>query len=565
MGMVFRARQVTIGQTVALKMIRDDRYTGEHALARFKTEGAALARLKHQNVVQLYDFGEHDGLPYYTMELIAGRSLEALLYSGSFSPLQSARLVRTLAEAVQYLHEAGVLHRDLKPSNVLVQPDGTPRITDFGLAKLLDTDGETPTGRATTETGAVLGTPNYMAPEQAEGRTRDICPATDVYALGGILYTALTRCPPFRGSNPDETRRLVCTTDPVPPSRLCSDCPCGLEGVCLKCLEKRTEERYRTAKELATALTACLEGRAPPGVPGVVGRVLRSTGITRRRAIALGVGSVSIGGGVLGYRWWTDPERPILHELAADRKVMLIPKTGLPRLFTIRTGDERTQTSIGSDGTFLISSMALTLIELVPRVPSGRYRLTVQIRHDDSDVWGGVGIYCSGQAVTGGPRQPHLFAGVSYNDFRSAAMEAWLRLKPEIRAKTPRPDKESVGIGTGVAGDYDIGKPWEYLPRDLTGVKFDLAGMSPVWRTVELTVTPDEFSASWQNQVVRTITAELANEWLTDRVSKMRIKHPNNQIIQGIHAQYNPSGPLGLIVFRGTASFRNAEITPLNE
>jgi hypothetical protein len=390
-----------------------------------------------------------------------------------------------------------------------------------------------------------------MAPEQAEGRTREVGPATDVYALGGILYAALTGKPPFLGSNPEETRRLVCTTDPVPPSRVRGDCPRGLEGVCLKCLEKRPDQRYRTARELAAALTAWLEGRPPPGVPGRVGRALRAAGITRRRAIAVGVGSALVAGGVFGYRWWADPDRPrrrlereIEDNLAAGRPVTLIPDTGLPIRFSILNGDEQTTTGLGTDGTFSVSSWSLCLVELLPRVPGGRYRFTVCIRHEKSDVIGAVGAYCAAQTFPGITRPIRLFGGVTYNDVRSAAKELAPNLPLDVAAKVKVPTQNRAKLGTGVVGESGEGA----LPNWTSGAPFDLAGVFLAWRTLELVVTPAGFSATWNGKEVGSMPSEAAN------------KNP-----LGIGAEYSPGGGLGLILYRGSASFCSAKIIPLTD
>src|SRR5262245_47535429 len=178
MGVVFRARQPSVGRVVALKTIRAGIYTNSESILRFHHEAEAIARLEHANVVRLYDFGRRDDLPYYVMEWVAGGSLAKKLVHGPLAFREAAELTRTLAEAIEFAHRKNVLHRDLKPSNVLIAADGTPKIADFGVAKLLDGASDL------TQTGSHLGTPSYMAPEQAAGRPKDIGPRTDVYALG---------------------------------------------------------------------------------------------------------------------------------------------------------------------------------------------------------------------------------------------------------------------------------------------------------------------------------------------------------------------------------------------
>jgi serine/threonine-protein kinase len=256
MGVVFRARHLRLGRTVALKMALAGAYAGPGERERFRREAEAMAGLRHPNVVQVYDVGDADGLPYFTMEFVEGGSLAHELTGTPQPARQAAQLVATLAEAVQAAHDSGIVHRDLKPGNVLLSADGTPKISDFGLARRLDTEG------GLTRTGAPLGTPSYMAPEQARGQVAAVGPATDVYALGAILCELLTGRPPFQGETSAETVLQVVWQDPVPPSRLNAKVPRDLETACLKCLEKDPRRRYATAGALAADLRRFLLGEA---------------------------------------------------------------------------------------------------------------------------------------------------------------------------------------------------------------------------------------------------------------------------------------------------------------
>jgi serine/threonine protein kinase len=256
MGVVYKARQTGLNRLVALKMILAGPLAGPQLLDRFRKEAEAVARLGHPNIVHVYDFGERQGLPFFSMELAEGGSLKDRLGSGPLPPPEAARLVRTLAQAMHHAHQRDIVHRDLKPANVLLIPDGTPKVTDFGLAKHLDSsDGP-------TQSGVVLGTPSYMAPEQARGRTREVGPRTDVYALGAILYECLTGRPPFKGDTALDTLDQVVQRDPTPPSWLRPDVPADLESVCLKCLQKDPRHRYASALELADDLRRFL--KCPP-------------------------------------------------------------------------------------------------------------------------------------------------------------------------------------------------------------------------------------------------------------------------------------------------------------
>jgi serine/threonine protein kinase len=248
MGVVYKARQLGLNRLVALKMILAGAHAGSHEQARFRAEAEAVARLQHSNIVQIHEVGEQEGRPFFSLEYVDGGSLDRKI-AGAPQPIQdSARMVAILARAVHYAHEHSIVHRDLKPANVLLTKDGQPKIADFGLAKHLDASG------GDTRSGAILGTPSYAAPEQAGGKTREVGPPTDVYALGAILYEMLTGVPPFRGETPLDTILAVISQEPVPPRKLRAEVPRDLETICLKCLNKSPAHRYRSAQALAEEL-----------------------------------------------------------------------------------------------------------------------------------------------------------------------------------------------------------------------------------------------------------------------------------------------------------------------
>jgi WD40 repeat protein len=247
MGIVYQARQTKLDRQVALKMILAGPHADAAELARFRTEAEAVARVQHQHIIQIYEVGEADGRPYFSLEFCAGGSLADKLDGTPLAPTEAAQLMHTLAQAMDAAHQRGIIHRDLKPANVLLTADGSPKIGDFGLAKRLDQ------GSGQTATGAVMGTPSYMAPEQAAG-AKDIGPAADVYALGAILYELLTGRPPFRAATPLDTVLQVLNEEPVPPRRLQAKIPADLETICLKCLEKQPGQRYISAAALADDL-----------------------------------------------------------------------------------------------------------------------------------------------------------------------------------------------------------------------------------------------------------------------------------------------------------------------
>jgi tetratricopeptide (TPR) repeat protein len=299
MGIVYEARHTSLKRLVALKMILSGNFASPEQLDRFQREAEALARLQHPNIIRIYEVGEVQGSPFFSLEFVEGGSLERHLGGTPQPPRSAAELVATLARAMHAAHQSGVVHRDLKPANILLgrkvpasrivpgkSSEATletfePKISDFGLAKSLDGESNH------THTGVVLGTPSYMSPEQAEGRVKDVGPAVDVYALAAILYELLTGRPPFKGATFRDTIELVCTREPIAPSQLQPKVPGDLETVCLKGLRKDARQRYTTAQELADDLQRWLDGR--PIVARPVSRWERAWKWARRRPALAGL------------------------------------------------------------------------------------------------------------------------------------------------------------------------------------------------------------------------------------------------------------------------------------
>ncbi|MDB5331108.1 MAG: tetratricopeptide repeat protein kinase family protein, partial [Phycisphaerales bacterium] len=253
-GIVYRVRHRKLKRIVALKMLLTGQYASPAELARFMREAEAIAALQNPNIVQIYDIGEVDGRPYFTMEFIGGGSLAQKL-EGAPQPAQySASVAEGLARAIHTAHLAGIIHRDIKPSNVLLASDGTPKISDFGLARYLE-------GQDITLGPTKVGTPSYMSPEQVVGKPGSVGPSADIYALGATLYELLTGRPPFRGETATETERQLLTREPVPPSQLNAKVSRDLETICLKCLQKEPTRRYESALVLADDLRRFEEGR----------------------------------------------------------------------------------------------------------------------------------------------------------------------------------------------------------------------------------------------------------------------------------------------------------------
>ena len=298
MGVVFKAKQGNLNRIVALKMILAGNLATEQDVKRFYTEAEAAANLQNPNIVAIYEVGSHDGQHYYSMEFIEGRSLADVVRENPVPSRTAARYTKAIAEAIQYAHERGTLHRDLKPSNILIDEKDQPRITDFGLAKQIHSDSNL------TASGAVLGTPSYISPEQVAAKGIEIGPGTDVYSIGALLYELLTGRPPFKSDTPLQTIEQVLNREPAPPCLLNPAVPKDLETICLKCLRKEPKRRYATAGELADELQRFMSGQPIHARP--VGRLERTVKWARRQPAlaALAVLSVLAVIGILtGITW----------------------------------------------------------------------------------------------------------------------------------------------------------------------------------------------------------------------------------------------------------------------
>ncbi len=268
MGVVYKARQISLDRVVALKMMLRGTSATAADLARFQSEAESAARLDHPSIVPVYDVGQFDSQPYFTMKFVEGTTLARRLAEGPMSPREAAELLAPVARAVHFAHSRGVLHRDLKPSNILIDNEGRPHVSDFGLAKRVEGDS------TLTLSGAILGTPSYMAPEQAAGRRGKVGPHSDVFSLGTILYQMLTGRPPFQAASPVDTVLLVLEQEPLPPRLINPKADRELEMIALKCLQKPPELRYDTAQALADDLEAFLADEPTAARSGVFGQVI---------------------------------------------------------------------------------------------------------------------------------------------------------------------------------------------------------------------------------------------------------------------------------------------------
>ncbi|MFO1512532.1 MAG: WD40 repeat domain-containing serine/threonine protein kinase [Verrucomicrobiota bacterium] len=300
MGVVYRARQADLDRLVAVKLLRDSLLAQPEDVKRFRAEAAAAGRLRHPNIVAIHKVGEEQGQHFMAMDLVAGPNLAQLIRADLLEPRRAAELVAQIADAVQHAHAQGILHRDLKPSNVLVDGEGTPFVTDFGLARTLDTSS------TLTLTGQVVGTPAYMSPEQASGLSEAVGPASDVYSLGALLFHLLTARPPFVSNSVPELLRQVATDEPLSPQLLNASVPLDLATVCLKCLAKRPADRYGSAREFEEDLRRFLQHEPVTARP--IGSLEKLARWGRREpalagALGFAVLGLVLGGGIATWQW----------------------------------------------------------------------------------------------------------------------------------------------------------------------------------------------------------------------------------------------------------------------
>lgn len=296
MGVVYKARQISIKRLVALKMMLGGVFASETAKARFMVESEAVASLDHPNIVPLLAIGEHDKQPYYVMKLVQGKNLMERLIEEKMTPMHAVKIISILAEALDYAHEKGVLHRDIKPSNILIDQFGKPYLTDFGLAKLLGREGDL------TRTVAVFGTPAYLSPEQASGHTKFVTASTDIYSLGAVLYELLTHKPPFQDESPFAVLQKVIHEDPLSPHELNPLIELSLSTICMTCLAKDPKARYGSAGQLARDLYRySISQQVSVSAPGIFTKVLKKFQLYPRTAFCTLVFVLATLFGLIGF------------------------------------------------------------------------------------------------------------------------------------------------------------------------------------------------------------------------------------------------------------------------
>jgi serine/threonine-protein kinase len=540
MGVVFKAHDTVLDRVVALKIMRPDALgLSPDGVRRFHWEAQATARLSHPNIVNVHDSGEYEGYPYIAMDFVGGGSLDK--HKERFAdPRKAAALVEKVARAVQHAHDRRIWHRDLKPSNVLLDERDEPKVSDFGLAKLQDSDVKL------TASGAIVGTPAYMAPEQAGGQSEQVSAATDVWALGVVLFELLTGTPPFTGRRNDVLHQ-VRTIDPPRPRGLRPALDRNLETIALKCLEKDPARRYPSAGALADDLGCWLRGepirarrqRWPARVVRALRRrptLVTATAISALFAAVLVI--VLVGGR-------SDPSEAARknweRRLAAGEAVEIVGESGLPRYHRLRVGNGALNLSTQESNAPELAALGITLMELLPDPQREHYWFRAHMQVPSGD-WGELGIYFM-HSVLDSPEGPeHWYGTLTLRPDKPGTVQARLefhRLREFPGLHVPAPGLGAVRLPAG--------------PRQ--------------WLELAVEISPETISAFCGEKhlgVVRRPRQDACARALMDATLA------DGDVANGVKAPANATPPdfarrggLGLYGRQGSACFQKIVIDPL--
>jgi eukaryotic-like serine/threonine-protein kinase len=562
MGIVYKVRDADLDRIVALKIIKGGIFATEEAVARFHCEARAAARLNHPNIIPVHEIGQERGCPYFTMAFAWGGSL-AQHRKRFADPRAAAALVETIARAVHYAHKNGILHRDLKPANILFDARGTPLVSDFGLAKFVDANLEL------TQSGQVLGTPSYMAPEQASGQSDQISAQTDVWALGVILYELLTDRRPFVGASQEDQLRKVQTTEPPRPRSLNRSLDRALERVVLKCLEKEPSRRYASAKALADDLARWQRGEPvlaqPPSWPIRAGRAIR-----RYRAPVLRVvlAAVLLVLAALAWRGVSPSAPPVeegqrsaleekLAQLRRGEKVTLLGESGPPVWW--RWWPSKVGGGILPDmksGFRVYAGKQPIMLELLPTAPK-HYRLRAQVQHADSrTAHGKVGIYFAHGKCQTKEGITHSFFRVDFNDRFPTLKPRGEEISPKSQVHLTLPIHRERRTALFHQADISCAIARQFTPA---------GQIEPMpWRTLEVEVAPEWIKTFWEGKVIKT-------SWWEDEEADGVEPKKVLELASRLQMPGLPIDPreltlgdgIGLYVEQGIAAFRSVVIEPL--
>ncbi len=534
MGIVYRARDLKLGREVALKVIRDGGFAEARQVERFYQEARAAARLDHPNILPIYEIDQHAGQHFFTMKLIAGGSLLKSFPAYVGDARKAAELMGKVARAVHEAHANGILHRDLKPGNILLDELGDrcePLVADFGLAKLLGT------GAVLTETGLPVGTPAYMAPEQAAGESEGLTPASDVWGLGVILYELLTGVRPFAGMSSDEILRQIKSSDPTPPRFFKPKLDRDLETICLKCLEKEPSRRYATAQELAEDLRRWRAGE--PVRARAAGWHVKAQRFIRRYAVRIAalLFLTAVGAVTVSVSYYSDPKRIVERQqrsLQAGNEVILIPsvETRPHRWWVLGEGFVPPK---GPGQPLLVNSQQIGLLELFPSVPTRGYVIRGEIRQEEPGPGRRIaGIYFAHRMASSAVGPEHWFHKLTFSEELAPAGDVSRSIGPALTIV-----RRSEGLH--LLEEADTGR-----------VEGPIEVAARMWHPFVIAVEPGRLRVYWDGRLFRE---------LSDQETALRVKG-FSQPYPGLDVTLR--GGLGIYVQRAAASIRSLSVGPLD-
>ncbi len=542
-GEVYLAHQLSLDRRVAIKVLHE---AGPDERALFQHEAMAVARIKHPNIVPIFDFGECDGQPYIVMEYAERGSLYQQVHGNPLPWREAAALLAVLAEAVEAVHRRGIVHRDLKSGNVLIGADGVPKIGDFGLAKVLDAE------VSLIPPGAVVGSPAYMSPEQALGQSREVSFTSDVYSLGAILYDALTGHPPFRGPTLDILEQ-VCNNKPESPRNAQLDIPLDLQRVCLKCLEKDPRDRYASAQALADDLRRIL-ANVPIPLQSWPARLLRGG---RRRPVAVAATLAPTIALFVGLMWWAghhptptapaDPVKAMQDTVARTGSYTFVGESGVPQWYQWPTVGGGVLPEDGEG--FRLQSHEPCGMELLPATPADHYQFRAQVRHDEAKKFGVTGIFFGLKGRSDNNGELLGFCTLTFNDCEVSQLPPPPGLQP---------GNELIFKVHFFRRSPSLSK--QYQPS-IALITFPAACQPPgknPWRQLAVEVTPAAVGLFWQGKQVGEVTHESLNKGIRDQFA-------GDAKLREVDLSFAPHGGIGLFIDGGNAAFKDVHINRVIE
>ena len=553
MGIVFKAKQPGSGQIVALKMIRAGVFADAESIKRFEREVEAYGKLKRfRNIAPIFHVGNYQGNPFYVMPFFPRGSVALNLKHYSDHPSDTVAIVEKIARAVHHLHETKILHRDIKPGNILLDVEGEPFLSDFGLVKQLDSD------HTLTTPHQRLGTPAYMSPEQTGLLVEPVDHRTDVWALGVVLYEMLTGVRPFTAPKGEESTTLlwrIAHEEPRTPRALAPGIDRNLEAVILKCLEKLPRNRFGSAEELAEELKRWLHKEPMQTKPvGAVASWFRKRPAARRAAIALCVFLPAFLLAVVVYRHLADPDRP-LHEIQrtfADTGRADLLQEYWPRWHQW-SFDGASTLDKSSDGYPQVKSDGVALLLLAKGVGEP-FLLKASLRHDFADLQGEIGLFVGLTLSPPDPASPRVFYRCGFKDLFD---DKDLLRQQKIAIPTNHPGNQ-LRLGHVFFAESQA-KPefYDSSPEWVKSAFFEPKINARLWRQLSMRVTPNEIVATIDGKSTAPLNLEKAHKILAERIPRNMEFFPN---ATPVSPEFQATGGLGILVSRGSASFKDVTI-----